>query len=129
MKTTIQHRARVAFLNSLKDGRLDASLVARQVTWLSSFTLTERVKLLQSYRSFVENKIKEASVEVFSTVEIDETEKTNLEKLLKGKFGQDKEVVFNIDPNLIGGVRIKQKDNLYDYSIMGKLEQIREVFA
>jgi F-type H+-transporting ATPase subunit delta len=129
MKTTIQHRARVAFLNSLKDGRLDASLVARQVTWLSSFTLTERVKLLQSYRSFVENKIKEASVEVFSTVEIDKTEKTNLEKLLKGKFGQDKEVVFNIDPNLIGGVRIKQKDNLYDYSIMGKLEQIREVFA
>lgn len=129
MKLSLYRHAREALRGSLNQGKVDPNLVEIQVRILSQHNSSERLKLLRIYRKLLETKLNEEQIHVHSPGEIEVGEKENLSKILREKFGKDKNVIYHTDPELIGGIKIRQKDNLFDYSISGKLSQIKEAFV
>jgi len=67
-----------------------------------------------------------SKVTVYSAIELTIEEKEALGKYLKTKT-ENSEIEYQVDKNLVGGLKIKIGDNLLDRSLAGKIEQISEI--
>lgn len=67
--------------------------------------------------------------EVTSAVALTEEQKEKLKKRLEKKLGKQLELKCAVTPELLGGIRVYVDGELFDGSIKGKLENIRETLA
>ncbi|AQR66167.1 F0F1 ATP synthase subunit delta [Aquaspirillum sp. LM1] len=67
-----------------------------------------------------EESVVEATVE--SAFPLNDAQAAELATTLKAQFGKDIRLSTSVDPNLIGGVRIKVGDEVIDASVRGKLQ-------
>jgi F-type H+-transporting ATPase subunit delta len=66
-----------------------------------------------------------AEAEVYSVRELTDNEKQSLQKVFAAKLGLNELLLTNIvDSTLIGGVKLKIGNRIYDGSVSGKLERI-----
>lgn len=81
---------------------------------------TELIKLVQE-----ENGIAEATV--YSVRSLSDDEKQKLEQSFKKRLNKNK-IHFNniVDPSVIGGVKIRVGNTIYDGSISGRLHRIKQ---
>jgi len=63
---------------------------------------------------------------VISAVELPESYKQKIIESLKAVTDREVELQYEIDPSLIGGVRIKVGSTMYDLSIKGQLGLLRD---
>lgn len=63
---------------------------------------------------------------VTSAVELPENIKQKIVESLKTITGRDVELQYEVDPSLIGGVRVKVGSTMYDLSIKGQLGLLRD---
>ncbi len=67
-----------------------------------------------------------ATATVYSVRELTDVEKTELENSFKKKFNKKSVAIENIvDPSIIGGLKIRVGNTIYDGSISGKLNRIK----
>lgn len=85
--------------------------------------MPEIVKAL--IEAYLEAKNKAKAV-VISAIKADKEYEEKLRDALKDITGKDIEVEFLVDPSLLGGVRIKVGSTMYDSSIKGQLELLKE---
>jgi F-type H+-transporting ATPase subunit delta len=67
-----------------------------------------------------------ATFVVSSVVPLDETQKNRLEERLKRLEKKSVSLSFKIEPSLIGGLSIRKKNIVYDVSIQGDLERLKQ---
>lgn len=65
-------------------------------------------------------------VQVTSAVELNDNEKTELEKSLEKLTGKKVQSSYSVDPLLIGGVMVRIGDRIIDGSVRNKLSSLRE---
>lgn len=63
---------------------------------------------------------------VTSAVELPDSIKQKIVESLKAITGRDVELQYEVDPSLIGGVRVKVGSTMYDLSIKGQLGLLRD---
>ena len=68
-------------------------------------------------------------VTVISAVPLTEAEQETVRKELAARLGEDAEVVFQVDPQILGGLVVRIGDHVIDGSFAGQLEQLRETMA
>ena len=66
---------------------------------------------------------------VRTAVELTAEERQRLSKAITERFGSEHEVVFELDPSLIGGVWLRVDDRIIDGSLRGRLEALRKQLA
>ncbi len=79
-------------------------------------------------KEFVEISNEEIGIKegiVYSTVPLENSEISRLEKAIENKLKQKVELTNKIDSSLIGGVKIAISDHVFDGSIKGKLENLK----
>ncbi|OGY29067.1 MAG: hypothetical protein A3F35_01990 [Candidatus Woykebacteria bacterium RIFCSPHIGHO2_12_FULL_45_10] len=128
MKSVIKKLAKKAFILSLTDGEIVPSKIKAVLKELTKAKFDDRLLLLKEYRHLLMNNKSENTVLVQTGFSIDQEMKLNLESVLKKRF-KIQEIVFQIDHELIGGIRINHNNTIYDYSIAGRLNQLKETFA
>jgi len=69
----------------------------------------------------------ESTARVLSAVPLKESEAVAIRKELEKRFGHTVTVQCEVDPSLIGGVRVEVEGRVIDGSIRNKLEQIKDV--
>lgn len=114
--------------------RLFQGRVTRPVLNLVSLLLDERrLRLLEEIRRQYRLLADEARgiilVEVVSARPLPEEAQEALREALEKKLGRKVRLETSLDPNLIGGVRVKIGDRLYDGSVRGQLERLRQRLA
>ena len=67
-----------------------------------------------------------ARVQVFSSAALDERQNASLIKHLKEKLNQDVETHVVVDPQMIGGLKIRIGDEIHDYTLSAQLEAFRQ---
>jgi F-type H+-transporting ATPase subunit delta len=92
-----------------------------------------RVQLL-SRISFFYNQLADTAQDrttarVVAAVEIDEAIRVKLAQLLEKKFKKKIVLECDVNPELIGGLKIELNNQVIDYSIKGELERIKEVLT
>ena len=65
-------------------------------------------------------------VEIFSSVELEEVEKNDINEKLEKKLDSKIMPRYKIDSSLLGGLKIKINDDVLDLSWRGKLEKIKD---
>ena len=65
-------------------------------------------------------------VDVFSAVAISEDQAGKLRDDLKHKLGAEPDLVFHVQPELLGGLVVRVGDTVYDGSVSTQLERVRE---
>lgn len=130
MKITKQARrdGKSLFRNCLIDGRLDEGRVRETVRrviagrprgYLSALSHFQRlVQLhLESRRARVENAV-ETSPELMSQVQA----------ALEQRYGRGLEIQYRVNPQLLGGLKIRVGSDVYDGSVQARLEQLKDSF-
>ena len=67
-----------------------------------------------------------SEITVSTAIEIGNKEKNKILKSLEKKFGKTTKVFFNVDPQIVSGVKIMFASKMIDLSSKKKLEIIRE---
>lgn len=69
------------------------------------------------------------AAEVTSAFPLSDTQVTDIQKTLEGKYGRKVQTSVVVDPELIGGVTIRVGDEVLDASVRGKLAQMANALA
>ena len=77
------------------------------------------------FLSITKNRLNIAHVEVVSSFDMDEEYQSNLLKQLKEATNKEIDFNFSVDKNLIGGLKIKIDDTLFDSTLKTKLENAK----
>ena len=77
-------------------------------------------------RALVEQAAGPQRAFITTAVPLSDEERAKLEKRLMERFGSNLEFVYQVDPEILGGVIVQVGDKLIDDSIRGRLQALRQ---
>lgn len=110
---------------SFKDGKLLESQVVKSIKALKSASKTQAILALSEYLKALKRKQREHTLFIETTVPLSEGQITKLKKVVEKKV-QVTKVITQINPEILGGFKIKIGDEVLDESLSGKIKQIKE---
>ena len=95
---------------------------------LSILAENKRLNLLHPiysiYQELLEKHKDQNSIEVFVAADPSDDAKESIEAKLRSSYGNDANIYFSKDPNMMGGLSIKVGDETLDLSIRGKVNKL-----
>jgi F-type H+-transporting ATPase subunit delta len=108
--------------------RLGASKIVRN--FLFVLIDHQRTPALREILAAFQNVLRErqgiAETEVFSAAALNDAQKKEITQTLERVTGKTIEAKFSLDANLLGGVRVRIGDTIYDGSLRNRLDGLRE---
>jgi F-type H+-transporting ATPase subunit delta len=95
-------------------------------TLLEAGQIEQLDAILTEFERLVRRRPERRMALVTSAVPLTEGERTALRAKLVDRFGAELEFQFEVDPELIGGVRLRVGDQVIDGSVAGKLAALRD---
>jgi F-type H+-transporting ATPase subunit delta len=120
--------AKKIFAASMKDGRLDESLVKRVVAKLAASRPRGYKEVADAYGRLVRLEVEKNRAIVQSAVALDEATKARLTADLRKKYGPQVSPEFSVQPELLGGMKIRVGSDVWDGSVKNRLERLTEQF-
>ena len=130
MKGSKQSRrdAKQLFQSCQVDGALDEARVRQAVTLLIEKKPRGYFGTLQELQRLVKLDVNNRSARVESAVALSEAQQQEVRTSLGRLKGADVEVEFAENADLIGGMRVKLGDDVYDGSVKTRLSRLAESF-
>ena len=77
--------------------------------------------------TYAEDELRQgvAEAQVFSAVDLTDTQKTDFAKSLARLTGKTVDPAYFVDPDLLGGALVRVGDTIYDGSLRNSLQQLR----
>jgi F-type H+-transporting ATPase subunit delta len=128
MRTTkeAQKSSRQLLKLSFTDGKLDE----RKVNQVVQTVLTEKPRhygeLLKDYQRLVRLEVEKRHALVESATELNSNMSNLLITKLKARYGDDLTIEFKTNPTLLGGLRVKLADDVWDGSVRNRLRTLQE---
>ena len=108
---------------------LEGEVQDKTLNFLRVLGESKRLSLIpdiaMQYRQLVESQEEKKTIELFSSHELSGEQTQSLSAALRKQFGENLSVETKIDESLIGGFVAKCGDDVFDASIKGKLEKLR----
>ncbi len=130
MKGNKQSRrdAKQLFKSCQVDGQLNEDRVRKTVALLIEKKPRGYFGTLQELQRLVKLDVNSHSASVVSAVELTEEQKQSVRDSLGRMKGGDVAIEFVQNPDLIGGMRVKIGDDVYDGSMKTRLARLEEKF-
>jgi len=130
MKGSKQSRrdAKQLFKGCQVNGQLDEDRARKTVALLIEKKPRGYFGTLQELQRLVKLDVNSRSASVVSAVELTEGQKQNVRDSLGRMKGGDVAIEFDQNPDLIGGMRVKIGDDVYDGSMKTRLARLGEKF-
>lgn len=112
--------------NSFKGDNLDETKVKLFVKDLSKLSRPLAIYALMSYLKQVKNILKSKTLEIESEEKLDKSQIEIINKTFAKSYKILK-VEFLVNPLLLGGVKVRVGDMVYDYSLKNNLDQLKGV--
>jgi F-type H+-transporting ATPase subunit delta len=130
MKITKQARrdAKQLFRNTLVNSVMDEGRVRQTVSALISQKPRGYVAILSHLQRLVKLEVERRTARVESATSLSTQEQGAVQDKLSARYGQGLNIVFSQNPALIGGLRIKVGSDVYDGSVQGRLNALKESF-
>lgn len=117
------------FQASFTDSRLDESKVRQIVQKIVSDKPRHYVDLLKNYHRLIRLETEKRRAIIESATQLDPATATRVANGLRAKYGSDLATEFRTNPGLIGGLRIRVGDDVYDGSVQGRLQRLEQELA
>lgn len=118
--------ARKIILNSLRNGEIDEKSLLSSVSKVRRIGAKQARRLLSALIAQVRSFYKSRTLLVESGRNLNPEYLEEIRKIYEVKTNKDLRIVFRENPLLIGGIRVKLGDMVWDYSIEQTLNSFKE---
>ncbi len=128
MKITKEARrvARQLMKATVVDGRVDTAVVRKVVASLKAKQPRGYIGVLAAYSRLVRLELERSHAVIESAVALDDTTRSAVEFDLQKKYDGRLTVEYRQNPALLGGLRVRVGSDVWDGTVRGRLERLRE---
>jgi F-type H+-transporting ATPase subunit delta len=109
-------------------GRFDETKLRTVITRLVDSKPRDYRAILAALQRLTRLEIERRQVTVESAVELDEATRQRVVAGLAQQYGPDLVVQYQITPTLLGGLRIRVGNDVFDGSVQGRLDRLAAAF-
>ena len=120
----IRRLSREMLRASFTDGQLDQSKIRSVVDLLIANKLRNYVDVLKNYGRLLRLELEKRRARIETANQLDSATSSELVANLKRKYGNDLTAEFVVDPQLLGGMRVRVGSNVWDGTVRNRLEQL-----
>src|ERR1700722_13724708 len=131
MKLTKEVRrvTRDMFQSSFTDGQLDPGKVRGFVGQIVAGKPRHYVDILKNYHRLIRLELDKRHAVIESATELSPETADSVLRDLRSKYGEALTTDFRINPDLIGGLRIRVGSDVWDGSVRGRLDRLEQELA
>jgi F-type H+-transporting ATPase subunit delta len=122
----IRRLSREMLRASFTDGQLDPGRIASLVDSLIARKPRNSVEILQNYRRLLRLELEKRRARVETASAVDSETSSKLIANLKQKYGNDLTTEFVVNPQLLGGMRIRVGSDVWDGTVRNRLERLQQ---
>jgi F-type H+-transporting ATPase subunit delta len=113
---------------SFTDGQLDRGRVASLVKSLIEKKPRNFIAVLETYKRLIRLEVEKRTATIESASPLAEDIRAAVVADLKKKYGDDLMASFVTNPELLGGMRIRVGDDVWDSSVRNRLQRLEHQF-
>jgi F-type H+-transporting ATPase subunit delta len=121
----IRQLSRKMLQASFTDGQLDPGRVASLVDSLIAQKRRNYIDVLKNYKRLLRLELEKRHARIETASEIDPAIRSEIVANLKNKYGNDLATEFQVDPALLGGMRIRVGSDVWDGSVRNRLQRLQ----
>ena len=121
----IRQLSRKMLQASFTDGQLDPGRISSLVDSLITQKPRNYIEVLKNYRRLLRLELEKRHATVETSSEVDPAIRSEIVANLKSKYGNDLSTEFHVDPKLLGGMRIRVGNDVWDGSVRNRLERLQ----
>ena len=111
---------------SFTDGELDPGRIDSLVDSLIAKKPRHYIEVLKNYRRLLRLELEKRRARVETASEPDSAIRSELVANLKKKYGNDVTTEFVVNPQLLGGMRIRVGSDVWDGTVRNRLERLEQ---
>src|SRR5437660_8826153 len=120
----IRQLSRAMLRASLTERQLDRGRTASLVDSLIARKPRHYVEILKNYRRLLRLELEKRQARIETASEVDSATTSELVANLKKKYGSDLTTEFVVNPDLLGGMRIRVGRDVWDGTVRIRLERL-----
>lgn len=121
--------SRQLFRACMVDGKLDESRVRTVVSGVASSKPRGYIGMLDAFARLVANEVSRQRALVESASALSSATQSELQASLSKKYGRQLTLDFSVNPELLGGIRVKVGSDVWDGSVKARLEGLAASLA
>lgn len=109
-----------------RDGEVNEKILGQVIKKLATEKPRDYRGMLQALRRLLRAELARKQVTVESAVALNETTANKVKKSLTGQYGKDLNFEFKVTPELLGGMRVRIGNDLFDGSVKARLQRLQD---
>jgi F-type H+-transporting ATPase subunit delta len=122
----IRRLSREMLRASFTDGQLDPGRIASLVDSFIARKPRNWVAILQNYKRLLRLELEKRRARIEAASTVDPETSSKLIANLKKKYGNDLTTEFFVNPQLLGGMRIRVGSDVWDGTVRNRLERLQQ---
>ena len=110
---------------SHKDGRLEGDLIKKITSRIAESKPRGYLGMLQEYARLLRLESEKSEALVESAIELGAQTGNDLVNDLRAKYGGELKAEFRVNPDLLGGMRVKVGSDVWDGSVRAHLNELK----
>jgi F-type H+-transporting ATPase subunit delta len=121
----IRQLSRKMLQASFTNGQLDPGRIAPLVDSFIAQKPRNYIDVLKNYRRLLRLELERHHATIETASEIDPAIRSEIVANLRSKYGNDLATEFQVDPELLGGMRIRVGSDVWDGSVRNRLRRLQ----
>ena len=122
----IRQLSREMLRASFTDGQLDPGRISSLVDSIIAKRPRHYIDVLKNYQRLLRLELEKRQARVETASEVDSATSSELVTNLKKKYGNDLTAEFVVNPELLGGMRIRVGSDVWDGTVRNRLERLQQ---
>lgn len=122
----IRQLSRLLLRGSFTDGQLDHGKIGSLVDSMIAHKPRQYIGVLENYQRLLRLEMEKRRARVESASELSAEVSGPIIENLKRKYGQDLTAEFSVNPELLGGMRIRVGSDVWDGTVRNRLERLQQ---
>ena len=122
----IRRLSRKMLQASFTDGQLHPGRIASLVDSVIAEKPRNYINVLKNYKRLLRLEVEKRHATIETASEVDPAVRSEVAANLKSKYGDDLATDFHVDPQLLGGMRIRVGSDVWDGSVRNRLERLQQ---
>jgi F-type H+-transporting ATPase subunit delta len=111
---------------SMVDGKLDSGRISSLVKSLIEKKPRHYIQVLEAYQRLLRLEVEKRTATIETATELSRDASQQIVENLKRKYGSDLAARFVVNPQLLGGMRIRVGSDVWDSSVRNRLHRLQQ---
>jgi len=121
----IRQLSRKMLQASFTDSQLDPGRITSLVDSVIAEKPRNYIDVLKNYKRLLRLEVEKRHATIETASQVDPAIRSKIATNLKSKYGDDLTSDFHVDPQLLGGMRIRVGSDVWDGSVRNRLERLQ----